>query len=57
MDSKRTARKNRNARRSVDQFSTRSEMLMVLLHGARGERFARYPEWIFATPRDMFIGA
>jgi hypothetical protein len=56
MDSKRTARKNRNARRSVDQFSTRQEMLITLMIGARGGKFASYPEGVFGIPRDMHIG-
>jgi hypothetical protein len=43
------------ARKTVDQFSTREEMLRVLhLGGARGNfGFGRYPEGIFASVRDM----
>jgi hypothetical protein len=40
----------------VDQFSTRQEMLITLMIGARGGKFASYPEGVFGIPRDMHIG-
>lgn len=34
-------------RKAVDQFSSRADMLRVLMYGARGEQFARYPQGVF----------